>query len=179
MKKVEMKPISMMKLDPDLEMKLGFGRMLAEGAQWPQLFLMVGIGDIYNQASQLVLRYIRSGSKLRDIAKRYGFYWMEKPASVTFNREAAEYLYARTVNGKWVPWIEIRGHKQFIIHGDTRSLDLWLSKTRPELTGTHMEQFIADVNAAAEKYGTQIQPHELIAAEDHTAREQSDAGIAG
>lgn len=179
MKKGEIKSISMMKLDPDLEIKLGFGKMLAEGAQWPQLFLMVGIGDIYNQASQLVLRYIKSGSKLKDIAKRYGFYWKETPGSVLSNRTAAECLYARTVEGKWVPWIEIQKHTQFIIHGDSESLGLWFSKTRPELTGMHMEQFVAEVTEAAEKYGVRIQPEELIATEDRPAEKELDTGIAG
>lgn len=166
MQKTEMKSTSMMELDSDLEMKLGFGEMLAEGASWPKLYLMVGTGDIYNHTSERVLRYVKPSSGLRDIAKRYGFYWKDVPGSITSHRVAAEYLYAKTTDGKWVPWIGIREQKKFVIYGSTCALGIWFSETRPELAGACRERLIAEINELAAKYGAQIQPYELIAKED-------------
>ena len=153
----------MLELDEAMREILGITRMEELwGLKAPALYLKVGTGDIYTDTGACCLPYAKTFTGLQDIAKRYGFAYRPGNAKCGICSTQAEYLLARTVFGAWVPWFGIRKSGEFVACGDTGTLEIRLSITRPELTGKFMEE----VRKLARECGVIIDTQTLIAQAD-------------
>lgn len=162
----------LVELDASTERALGLWDILADGVIWPKLFLMVGVGDIYDQSSRRVLQYCPVQSPLADIAKRYGLKYRHEPPSSKNQYIETETLYICTVTGNWVPWARIQDKKEFLIYGNTKDLNAWFSITRPELITVYANRLCSEIGTIAAKYGCAISPNELIAMEEYQDTEE-------
>ncbi len=157
----------MLELDEAMREMFGITRMEELwGLKAPALYLKVGTGDIYTDTGACCLPYAKTFTGLQDIAKRYGFAYRPGNAKCGICSTQAEYLLARTVFGAWVPWFGIRKSGEFVACGDTGTLEIRLSITRPELTGNILAEFMEEVRKLARECGVIIDAQALIAQAD-------------
>ena len=165
--KTEVQAAPMLELDENMREMLGITRMeKLWGWKAPTLYLKVGTGDIYTDSKSCCLPYAKTFTGLQDIAKRYGFAYRQEGTNRGIQNVQTEYLLARTVSGAWVPWFGIRKPGEFLDYGDTETLGIRLSVTRPELTGNILAEFMEEVRKLVRECGVIIDPRAMIAQAD-------------
>lgn len=101
---------------------------------------------------------MRKSEKLKMVAKKYGFSYLEDPHSI--------YLRAETTNNQVVNWLYLTKRENLVsILGDTDDLNIWLYKTRPGLTDLAIINFVIELNEVLEP-DQPISLRDLVAAED-------------
>jgi len=76
---------------------------------------------------------------LAAVVDEYGFELSEEGANLI--------VVADTVEGGKTDWFEYTISSEVItLLGDTKAINIWLNKTRPELTRVKLNQFISDLN---------------------------------
>lgn len=157
----------MLELDEAMREMLGITRMEELwGLKVPTLYLKVGTGDIYADTGSCCLPYAKTFTGLQDIAKRYGFAYRQESTKCGMRSAQTEYLLARTVSGTWVSWFGIRKPGEFLACGDTETLEIRLSITRPELAGNILTEFMEEVRKLARECGVIMDARTLIAQAD-------------
>lgn len=87
-----------------------------------------------------------------------------------------EVLQAKNTDGKWVTWICRMGRTIFVV-GNTDNLNIWLYRTRKDLSAESIIDFASQLNAWANGYGWSISLSSIVDPEDwQEIAHVSDAG---
>ena len=120
---------------------------------------------------------------LRKKKKQFKFRYMEnyttnrmKDSINNGGKPLDEVLQAKNTDGKWVTWICRMGRTIFVV-GNTDNLNIWLYRTRKDLSAELIIDFANQLNAWAAGYGWSISLSSIVDPEDwQEIAHVSDAG---
>lgn len=98
--------------------------------------------------------------KFQELAEKYGFEAEQNDFMIS--------LGAKNTDGEWTPWIRYNYHfEEVLICGETDTLNIWLSETRPDMTPEKCVAFVDELNKLFDFHGSDtIIIRDLIDPED-------------